>query len=140
MTEQTKRHSLSDCYKFFKEKYDISVSKKEYRSICYDFNKEIVKDVLKGRVTKLPYYLGALWGKKFKSSKLQVDFAETKRLGKTIVHLNEHSDGYSVRWAWEKKNNLITNLKYYTFVPSRENARALSGEVKKPDGHKKYFK
>lgn len=140
MDSTNRKHNLNDCFKFFKNKYDIKVSKKEYREICYDFNKLLSEDVLKGKITKIPYYLGSLWGKKFKCSKLQVDFPETNRLGKTIFHLNEHSDGYSVRWAWEKNNKLVTNLIYYTFTPSRNNARALSGEVKVKDGHKKYFK
>lgn len=135
-----RKHSLDDCYKFFKNKYKIAVTKKEYRNICYDFNKMIAKDVLKGKITTIPYYLGALWGKKFKAPKKQVDFDETKRLGKTIYHLNEHSDGYSVRWAWEKKNNLVTNLIYYSFIPSRKNKRDLVSSVKEKDGHKKYFK
>jgi len=134
-------YSLEHAYEFFKEKHNIDISYKEYREICYDFNKMIVNEVLEGKTQKLPHSMGMLWIKKFKMNydNPAIDFKATKEAGKTIYHLNEDSDGYCGRWTWSKRNNLAKNMIYYSFQPSWTNKRACSAEFKKHNGYRKFF-
>jgi len=136
-----KGYTLSDAYKFYKNKTQSSIDKDTYRNICYDYNKNLTASILEGKFMKLPHRLGDLWIKKYKidPEKPPVDLNESRKAGKTVYHLNFHSDGYMARWSWSKKNNLVTNLIYYSFHATRANSRALSAIMKKENGHKKYF-
>lgn len=136
-----KGYSLDHAFKFYKEKHGRNVDLATYRKICYAFNKMLVDDVLEGKIVKLPHRLGSLWIKKYKINleKLAIDFKATKEYGKTIYHLNEHSDGYEARWAWSKRNNLVRNLIYYSFTATRENSRRVSKVMQTEGGHKRYF-
>ncbi|GAF94056.1 unnamed protein product [marine sediment metagenome] len=75
----------------------------------------------------------------YKTNTYKVDLNETRLAGKTIYHLNDHSDGFMSRWVWSKRNNLMRNLVYYSFTATRANKRELAAHMKRPDGHKKYF-
>lgn len=141
MPDVKKGYSLSHSYKYFKKKYGFDIDLATYRAICCAFNKKIVQNVIDGKVVKLPHSLGDLWIKKIKTNydKPRVDLNETKKLGKTIYHLNEHSEGWWARWYWSRKCNLVTNMIYYSFQPTRENSRNVAKVMKKINGHKRYF-
>jgi len=132
---------LDDAYKFYKDKHGPKVDKSTYRKICYEFNKMMVDDVLEGKVVKVPHRLGELWIKKYKIDldNPPIDLNETKKAGKIVYHLNQHSDGYQCRWSWSKRNNLVTNMIYYSFHATRANSRELAKIMKQPGGHKRYF-
>lgn len=146
MPEVIKGYSLNHAYKFYKkkhkEKWDThEVPKEIYRDICCDFNEFIVQEALKGRFIKLPHSMGNIWCKKFKINweKPPVDLNASKKEGKVIYHLNIHSDGWCVKWAWTKRNSMMTNLIYYGFTPTRTNSERLSAIMKQKDGHKQFF-
>ena len=141
MPEVSKGYSLTHAHKFYKEKTGDDISRSDYRAICCAFNKAIVEEALEGKVVKLPHRMGSLWVKKYKMdpNKPNIDLNESKKAGEVIYHLNFHSDGYNARWAWSKRNNLVTNLIYYSFHATRANSRALAKVMKQPDGHKRYF-
>lgn len=137
----SKGYSLTHAYKFYKEKHGNNVDQATYRKICCEFNKKVCELVLKGRVVKLPHNVGDLWIKKIQTNweKPRIDLNETKKRGKTIYHLNEHSDGWWARWYWTRFNNRITNVIFYSFHPTRANSRAVAAIMKQKDGHKRYF-
>lgn len=141
MAKVKKGYSLDHAYQFFKKKHGINMDKKTYRELCYAFNKMLVDDILEGKMTKLPHRLGSLWIKKYQidPNNPPIDLNETKRTGKIVYHLNFHSDGFSAKWAWKKRNNLVTNLIYYSFQTTRANSRALARVMKEEGGHKRYF-
>ena len=134
-------YGLDHSYKFYKNKYKKGVSRELYRKICYDLNRMIVEDALEGKVVSLPHSMGSLWIKKYQTDldNPPIDLNESKKRGKRIYHLNEHSDGYQGRWSWHKYNNAITNKIYYSFTATRANKRAVSKVFKQPGGHKRYF-
>lgn len=141
MAEVSKGYSLSHAYKFYKDKHGGDVDKDTYRQVCYAFNKMVIDDALEGKMVKLPHRMGSIWVKKYKvdPDKPYVDLNESKKAGKVIYHLNFHSDGFQARWAWSKRNNLVTNMIYYSFHATRANSRALAKVMKEPNGHKRYF-
>ena len=146
MSEVKEGYSLSHAFKFFKTNNPLlcrkhNIDKKLYRDICKDFNKIIVTNVLEGKAEKLPFGCGMLWIKKFKMnwSKLPIDFKATKEFGKTMFHLNVHSDGWCARWAWIKRNQLVANLIFYKFKPTWTNSRTLAAIMKSSGGHKKFL-
>lgn len=63
---------------------------------------------------------------KMRMDKLTIDFAKSKELNTTIYHLNDHSNGYRMRYRWRKHKAIFTNRKYFSFIPSRQNKRLLS--------------
>lgn len=141
MPDVKEGYSLKHAYKFYKEKHTEDIDLSTYRKICCDFNKQIVEHILKGSVVKIPHSLGNLWIKKIQTNweKPRIDIQNTKKYGKKIYHLNEHSDGWWARWYWSKNNNLITNVTYYSFHPTRDNSRAVSAIMKQKEGHKRFF-
>lgn len=132
--------TLKECYKFYKQnlKYKntpLNVSYSLYRNICVDFNKEISKKILyEAFEFKVPYKLGKLRIKKFKMTlskkKLRIDFNATKKYGKTIYHLNDHSDNFAYRWFWDKSSILSVGKRTYSFEATRANKRAISPIIK----------
>ena len=138
----THGYGLDHAYKFFKKKYaKTKVTRETYRKICCDFNKMIVADAIEGKTVPLPYSMGSLWIKKYEIDydNPPIDLNESRKAGKKVYHLNFHSDGYIAKWAWTKRNNLITNLIYYSFRVTREHSRAVAQIMKQPNGHKRYF-
>ena len=141
MPDVSKGDSLSHAFVFYKDKHKSNVSKKEYRDICCAFNKKIVDVALTGRVVKLPFRMGEIWIKKIKTNwdNPPIDLNESKKQGKTIYHLNMHSDGWWARWYWTRTNSRISNVTYYSFDATRDNSRAVAKIMKTPGGYKRFF-
>lgn len=141
MPEVSKGYSLSHAHKFYKKKTGSKIEKALYREICCAFNKALIADALEGRVVKLPHSMGSMWVKKYQADPENppIDLNASKLAGKKIYHLNFHSDGYAAKWVWSKRNNLVTNLIYYSFHATRANSRSLAKVMKQPEGHKRFF-
>lgn len=45
---------------------------------------------------------------------------------KYIYHLNEHTDGYKVRWRWDKFTCTVKNQNIYSLTMTRDNKKELS--------------
>ena len=67
---------------------------------------------------------------KYNFTYLRVDFKATKDMNKTILHLNEHSDGYNYRFRWSKKDMMLKNSSLYELVMTRKNKRRLANAIK----------
>jgi hypothetical protein len=143
MKEEFKQetYTLLDCYKDFKKSKPTSITLKQYRDICHDFNLMFSEAVVQGKVMTLPFGLGSFWimKKKTDCERLLIDFNQTKLSGKTVFHTNDHSDGWWGHWKWGKTTSRVANIRFYSFVATRKNKREISKVMKEKDGHKKYF-
>lgn len=45
---------------------------------------------------------------------------------KPVYHLNEHSDGYKVKWKWDKFTCTVKNQSIYSLALTRENKQEVS--------------
>lgn len=128
--------TLKHAYKYYIKDLDkdsrFYITYKQYRDICESCNKEIINDMLDANTFKLPYRLGALRVKAVKMNyqHLKFDYGIYAKQGIKAVHLNEHSREYYVRYHWHKKDALIVNKQYYSFIPTRANSRRLAQLMK----------
>jgi len=137
---------LDHAFKFFRKKYKETpvakdITRELYRSVCKDFNKALVNEVIKGKRMQIPHRLGHLWFKKYQIDYANppTDWAETRKVGKKVPHLNFDTDGYAGRWKWDRRAQDVRNLIYYSFVIAADNQKRINKEFYKPDGHKRYF-
>lgn len=125
-------HYIHDLYKFYTStSNDNNVDIKLFRAITKDFGTLVSDKLLKrSQCLRMPHMMGDLIIVKskitcFDTRFLQIDFKATKELGKTVYHLNEHSNGYKVSMRWFK-NFKFTNYRDFAFVMTRANKRLLA--------------
>jgi hypothetical protein len=129
--------SLTKIYK----QSNIDCTEKEYKEVCYLFNKKISHRMINDGVKfRLFGNMGVLSiaKNKMKYHKLYFDYAEFNKTGIKSYHLNEHSDGYYAFARWNKKNAVLTNKHYYGFKLTRENTRLVAKVMKSKNGHQIY--
>ena len=141
--------TLKDAYKHYTEDIPEAspfyVEYTVYRQICEKFNKAICTYILEeAGEFQLPYRLGSLRIKKTKmnyrnKNHMRPDWKKTKELGKTVYHLNDHTDGFRYRWAWDKSNVVTVGKKLYSFYATRTNKRELARLLKDDDINVDYF-
>ena len=116
---------------------------KYYKDICDEFNKLFIDEILiSSEEMRLPYRLGTIRVKKSKmkyddKNKLKIDWAASKKLGKRIYHLNDHTGGYKYRFYWTK--GIVKNITAYSFIPTRTNTRRLASILKDKERELDYF-
>ena len=136
-------HSYNDYIKDKDKDSPYYISRQEYIDIVGDYIKLINKELLdNASIFKMPYRLGTLQIVKLRSSnnrnkKYSVDFSLTNKYGKTIYHLNEHSDGYKYMFKWSKLKSVVKNKTKYRFIPTRTSKRQLAENIK--SGSVDYF-
>jgi len=122
------------------------VSFKEYYNICADYYKWIVSQIIdKSKVITLPFRLGNLYVGKKKPAILKgsqniqrkiplhstsIDWKESKKLGKWVHHINDHTGGYKYRFFWSKIDCRVVNKEFYRLVFTRSNKRYLAKVIK----------
>lgn len=110
-------YTISDFYKTFEPVHPIS--KKMFTAICKAFLEEVSLAVIRERYEfRMPSRLGFLRVVKREAPKHRaIDFQKTKQLGKTVKHLNLHSDQYYFIFKWFKRSPYcyFTNKSYYSF-------------------------
>ena len=149
-----KDNGTREIYKYYKEEVQkickdeeelnkILVNKSLYQTICDEFNKLLIDEILiNSEEVRLPYRLGTLRIKKSKmkyddKNKLKIDWAASKKLGKRIYHLNDHTGGYKYRFYWTK--GIVKNITAYSFIPTRTNTRRLASILKDKERQLDYF-
>lgn len=113
-----KKLTLADAYKAYianVEKgsvYDISQT--EYSRICKKFNKKSMDFIIGGfgKMTLLSR-LGEIEVRK--SRKKTVNLRETIKKKETVYYINEHTNGYSMRFHWCKNLFISTAKMFYAF-------------------------
>ena len=130
----------TDMYVEFKEyigagnRYKVTL--KVFRDILKDYMKYISSTIIdRGAIFTPLYSIGSIFVGKRKITRhvrerLRVDFKATKELGKTVLHLNEHSNGYNYMFRWRKKESRAAYVNMYELIMSRHNKRELAKSIK----------
>lgn len=138
---------LWNSYELFKLETDSTIDRQSYCKICQEFNKRISQKIIKESFEfKIPFGLGYLRIKtnrrkiRIKDGKLQPhkmapDWKATWTLWrrlypdktreeikaipdkKIVIHTNDHTDGYIMRWYWDKRLSNVKNQTVYMFKP-----------------------
>ena len=136
LTYNRKSYTIPDYYIDYKNYiepntlYDIDL--RIFKAIVIDYFKYIRDEImLNSKEIKLPCRLGTLsiikhLPKQFTSRSLRWDWNATKKLGKPVYLLNEHSGYFKYRFFWSKQGCLLTNKSKYQFIASRQNKRDLA--------------
>jgi hypothetical protein len=140
MIQAMHKQSLNNCYKHYKESGG-TLDKKQYKEICYMFNKLLIEDIVdKGNTYTLPYRLGEIcvYKNKMQYQKLKLDYKVWKETGIVAYHLNEHSDGWYSMLEWRKKGCVLKNRNKFEFKLTRDNSRRISKIMQTEGGHQIY--
>lgn len=145
--EQTKSHTIKDFYKSYQEYVAdnplYQIEYKTFREIITDYFQYLRDQIIEeGREVKLPCRLGSLYvikhrPKHLDGRSLRVDYYSTKKYGKLMYHLNEHSDGYKYRFRWDRRECNVPNRSKYNLVMTRQNKRRLASIIK--NNERDYF-
>lgn len=110
----------------------VEVSYSLYNRVLDEMCKVILEHVLNASEGfKMPFGLGFIQVVKYKpqqlnSKSLSVDYNASKEYGKTVYHLNEHSDGYKYRLYWSKLPRTFPDRYKYQLCLVRQNKRKLA--------------
>ena len=127
-----KSATIIDMYKQYRKDYGDDVDYKQFKDILDRFNEEILSCLLQSSEGfKMPFGLGYVQIVKYKPKSmtpksLSVDFKSTAEYGKTIYHLNEHSNGYKYRLYWSKIPQTFPDRYRYQLQLVRQNKRQLA--------------
>lgn len=127
-----KSYTTYDMYNNWARETESEVSYVRFKRISEAFNKLISDSILNASEGfKMPYGLGYVRIIKYKpktytSKSLSVDYKSSKEEGKTIYHLNEHSDGYKFRLYWSKLPQTFPDRYRYQLKLIRANKRKLA--------------
>lgn len=145
------------------------VDRKQYVTICHLINKSLSDKIIKESFEfKMPFRLGTLSIKKSKTSihikdgkleknKLIIDWGKSWEIwnqeypGKSrkeinaiknkmvIYNLNDHTNGYVMRWFWDKSICNIPNQTAYQFRPTKRNRLTLAEWIKSDEKTNDYY-
>ena len=127
-----KSATIIDMYKQYRKDYGDDVDYKQFKDILDRFNEEILSCLLQSSEGfKMPFGLGYVQIVKYKPKSmtpksLSIDFKSTAEYGKTIYHLNEHSNGYKYRLYWSKIPQTFPDRYRYQLQLVRQNKRQLA--------------
>ncbi len=128
-------YTLEDIYGYYHNLHHndgLAVDKKLFKKITYEFNKRIMQYVTESAEEfKIPYRLGVIRIKKSKMNfkdpqALRTDWNESRKLGKTVKHLNDHTNNYKYRFFWHKSICNAKNKTAYCFETTRTLRRRLA--------------
>ena len=126
-----KSYTIRDMYKSYKE-IDENMDYLRFKRILDQFNTNLLDSLLNASEGfKMPQRLGFICIVKYKpktytNKSLSKDYKTSNELGKTIYHLNEHSDGYKYRLYWSKNENTFPDIYKYRLSLVRANKRKLA--------------
>ena len=133
---ETKSYVGKDFYKSYMDYVEdnplYQVEYRKFRDIINDYFRYLRDEIIEnGKEVRLPCRMGTLQVVKHKpktytSKSLRIDFKATKEAGKTIYHLNEHTNMYKYRFLWSKQNMLTKNKTKYQLIMTRANKRRLA--------------
>lgn len=138
--QETKSYTGKDFYKSYIDYVGdnplYQVEYRVFRDIINDYFKYLRDELIEnGKEVKLPCRMGTIQivkhkPKEYTGKSLRIDYAESKKAGKIIYHLNEHSNFYKYRVYWNKQNMITPNKTKYQLVMTRDNKRHLAQIIK----------
>ena len=134
---------LKDIYAYYREHTEEPLPYSVFKAVNQDYLAAIMElIVVEAYNFKIPNRLGywRIQKRETDLTRLSVDWQATKKVGKRVYHLNTHSEGFKLRFLWEKKSAVLkkNSKRPYSFRLCREWKRKLAGEMKKPNGHTRY--
>lgn len=132
-------YTLKDMYAMYiKDKEENSpyyVSYADFVTICTEYYKAISEHILEGGIYFMPFKMGSLSvvkkrPRKLNKMTLSPDWATSQKVGKLVLHTNEHTDYYKYRFHWVKANCAVKYKGRYRLVLTRENKRKLASNIK----------
>lgn len=83
---------------------------------------------------KMPGKLGDIFISKVKKDRskkktLNVNWKQSKEIGKKVYHLNNHSDNFDYKVFWNKRTAFCRNITMYSFGPCRKLSRNLAQAI-----------
>lgn len=133
---KTKSYTGNSFYKSYMEYVEdnplYQVEYKVFRSIINDYFKYLRDQLIEeGKEIKLPCRMGTLTvvkhkPKEYTGKSLRIDYAESKKQGKMVFHLNEETNFFKYRFYWNKQNMLTHNKTKYQLIMTRANKRRLA--------------
>ena len=137
---ETKSYTGKDFYTSYCDYIEdnplYQVDYKTFRGVINDYFKYLRDELIEnGKEIKLPCRLGTLSvikhkPKEYSGKSLRIDYAESKKLGKMVYHLNEHSNFYKYRFYWKKSDVPLPFKSRYQLIATRHNKRRLAQIVK----------
>lgn len=127
-----KSYTILDIYRYFTQEIGVEVPYFRFKRILDHFNKLILEEIEdRSKAFKMPLGLGFVCIVKYKpksysSNSLSKDYKSSKEEGKTIYHLNEHSNGYKFRLYWSKIPKTFPQKYKYQLSLVRTNKRRLA--------------
>jgi len=145
------------------------VDRKKYVDICHIINTSLSDKMIKESLEfRMPARLGVLSVKKSKvkikvkdgkleKNKMIIDWGKTWEYwgqeypglsrkevnateGKVVIYnMNEHTNGYVMRWKWDKTTAMVTNQTVYKFKPTKRNRLELGAWIKSDERENDYF-
>ena len=129
-------YTIADFYESYceytKDNPLYQVSYKTFRDVVTEYFRYLRDEIIEnGKEVRLPCRMGSLSivkhkPKEYTGKSLRIDYAESKKYGKMIFHLNEETGGYKYRFYWNKQNMLTTNKTHYQLIMTRDNKRYFS--------------
>lgn len=145
------------------------VDRKQYVELCHIINESLSDKIIKESFEfKMPFRLGTLSIKKnkikvyVKEGKLEKnnliidwekcwDYWYNEYPGKSrkeinaikgkvvIYNMNDHTNGYIMRWKWDKSTCNVHNQTVYSFRPTKRNRLALAAWIKSDQKENDYY-
>jgi hypothetical protein len=133
-------YTLQDMYPHYVSMYPEGsiyyLTYRQYRDITTMFLKHLAHQVVhKSLTVTLPFRLGEISVVKHKPAykslrNMAIDWDRSKELNKQVRQFNEHSNGYSYRFYWDRSKNILENKTVYIFQPARVNKREVARLLK----------
>ena len=133
-------YTIADFYESYceytKDNPLYQVAYKTFRDVVTEYFRYLRDEIIEnGKEVRLPCRMGSLSivkhkPKEYTGKSLRIDYAESKKYGKMIFHLNEETGGYKYRFYWNKQNMLTTNKTHYQLIMTRDNKRHLAQILK----------
>ena len=144
------------------------LKRKDYVNICHRVNDALIDKIIKESMEfRMPYRLGTLSVKKNKvllavkdgvleKHRLIPDWGKTWEMWnndnpgltrkeifkikdkKIIYNMNHHTNGYVMKWFWDKGTSYVPNHSVYYFRPTKANRLALASWINNEDRENDY--
>jgi len=130
-------YGIEDLYSFYlsdkEENSPYIISKKEYKEILKEYIDIVFNKIFDGSLYYMPFGFGPMYVNKRKiilGKRLSPDWEATKKYGKMVFHLNEHTNGFKYSFKWDKGACRVRNSRLYRLEIARLNKRALAKSIK----------